>query len=317
MRTLKIVVLVFSVFTLLFSTNSSSKAKKDFEAKILKKLEEEKIDDAEKLMEEWKKENGEQEVQYWVMESNILLRTALQSYVAVEGTSKDGKKPEGNSFSINDPKTGKQVGTLSEKKTIDTDKIKQAATSLDKAIKVAPNRLDIYTGRAYLHRTNGDVVNELAALKSLVTDPKPIEDKYLTGKDKPLDGTLGNYQVDMLNMYASEHFKKETPKDDDTGIKIAQMLIKYFPKKTQGYNLMAASESYKKNWKGSFKWLDQASKVDPEDSLVMFNKGYTLRQLKRNKEADECFKKVLDIGNNMDLVTAARKELKMDSLIKE
>ena len=269
--------------------------------------------EALKSLESWKKEKGEQSPEYWIAGANIWFTMGRESTVAITSLP-EGKYNLGEagkeSVQIQDVKSGKVVGAITDgPPKIDKAKIRKAIEFLDQAIQLAPNRVDIYTGRAHLYRSMDDLKGELGALESLATEPKAIKGHFETGRGNVLDEPLEDFQVGMLNSYAREHFEKETEADDKAGLEVAKMLVRLFPKKVQGYNLMGVAANYKKDWKEGVKWLDQALAVAPEDSLVIYNKGYSLEKMGDKAGAKKCFEKILLLNNDPEYVDLAKEQL--------
>jgi len=290
-----------------------SKSTGDWEKAINEKLDQSKPLEAQEILKEWKSNKGESDPQYWVAGGNIWIAMGYTVPAVISnlpvGKYKIGKATD-DSIPIQDKKTGKTVGQITDgPPQIDRSKMLKAIDCLDHGVQVAPQRLDIFTGRAHLYRLMGDLKGELKALESLATDPKPKGGRFEDGPGSVMKKSLTDYQVDMLNAYAREHFEKETAYDDNAGVQVAQLLIRKFPKYAQGYNLMAAAASFKGDWKGSVLWLDKALAVAPADSLVWANKGRGLEKLKDPAGARKCYEKIIQLNNDPDYVKAAKEEL--------
>jgi len=219
-------------------------------------------------------------------------------------------KPSGDSIDILDPKSGKKVGKIGDgPRKINDASIRRAIVFLDEGVQRAPWRLDIFVGRAHLYRMLGDLQGELKALDSFVTDPKPNSGHFESGPGGTVKEPLADFQIDMLNSYSNEHFQKETKADDIAGVAVAKLLMKYFPKRAQGYNLMAAAASYKNDWNECLSWLNQALHVAPTDSLVWANKAKCLEKLHDLSGAKECYKEIIRLNNDPDHVKQAKNAL--------
>ena len=305
----------FLLFSLVLAvTPLLSKTTGDWEKAINAKLDQSKPLEAQEILKEWKLNKGESDPQYWVAGGNIWIAMGYEVPAVVTnvplGTYKLGKGDD-QAIPIQDQKTGKTVGQITDgPPQIDRPKMLKAIDCLNHGVQVAPQRLDIFTGRAHLYRLMGDLKCELKALESLSSDPKPKDGHFEDGPGKTMKKNLADYQVEMLNTYAREHYEKETTYDDNAGAQVAQLLIRKFPKYAQGYNLMAAAASFKGDWKGSVQWLDKALTVAPADSLVWANKGYGLNKLKDWTGARKCYEKVLLLNNDPGMVQTAKEELK-------
>ena len=129
------------------------------------------------------------------------------------------------------------------------------------------------------------------------------------GPGKKIGESLEDYQVAMLNNYANEHFQKENDEDDKAGTSVAELLVRLFPKRAQGYNLLAAAASYREDWKECVKWLDKGLQVAPADSLVIANKAMSLEKLGDLKGAKACYKEIVRLNNDSEQVSNAKQKL--------
>ncbi|HXC62975.1 MAG TPA: hypothetical protein VNZ67_01395, partial [bacterium] len=127
-----------------------------YETKVFSQIRSDDIDGALKTLELWKAHNGEKDPQYWVAGGNVWYYKGREETVQITALKPGTYKmdsPSGESVDIKDPKTGKVVGAISDgPPKIDEVKVRKAIGFLDKGIALAPDRLDIYTGRATLYR---------------------------------------------------------------------------------------------------------------------------------------------------------------------
>jgi tetratricopeptide (TPR) repeat protein len=285
-----------------------------YETKVFSQIRSDDIDGALKTLELWKAHNGEKDPQYWVAGGNVWYYKGREETVQITALKPGTYKmdsPSGESVDIKDPKTGKVVGAISDgPPKIDEVKVRKAIGFLDKGIALAPDRLDIYTGRATLYRSLGDLPGELKALRSMATDPVAVGGHFEDGSGQWLDESLEDYQVDMLNNYAREHFEKENASNDAAGVAVAKLLIELFPKRAQGYNLLAAAASYRKDWTECVAWLDKALQADPKDSLVLFNKAHALEELGQKGRAVVIYRRIIELNNDEKYVELAKGRIK-------
>ena len=305
---------IFWTLLLFFSCVAwQAESTRNWEEDIYSLLDQQNSTGALEVLEEWKADNGENNPQYWVAGGNIWFQIAFKPTLEITelpyGKYKLGSA-KGKELTITNPKTGDVVGKIGEgEPVIDTNAMKKALSFLDEGVRRNPHRLDIFTGRAHLYRTMGDLKGELIALESLAKDPKPKNGKYETGPGRILEGEIEDYQVDMLASYAREHLQMQNEADDRAGKAVAELLIKIFPKRPHGYNFMGALASYEGNWTEVKKWLLLALEQDPDDSLVIANLGYCYEKLGDTNSSIEQYKRVINLNNNPEQVKRAKAKL--------
>jgi tetratricopeptide (TPR) repeat protein len=253
----------------------------------------------------WKTNGGDADPEFWVAAANAWSDLAQQSAVSITtGGSKD------RGLDIVDDKTGKVVGSISDEPAkIDPERIKKAISFLDEATRRFPQRLDIFVGRAHLHREAGNLAGELSALESLVKDTRPNAGGFEIGRGKPLTDSIDDYRVDKLTAYAREHFEKRTARDIKATEEIARLLIRLFPKRAHGYNLLAAAASTRGDWRQVRRQLEAALAVAPDDVLVVANLAECMEKLGDKTAAVAQYRRVLQLTRDKDLIDRARQRL--------
>jgi tetratricopeptide (TPR) repeat protein len=302
----KIICLSVLIF---FCVSWPAKSEADWGKKIYALLDKGDTQQALKLLEEWKANHGEDDPQYWVAGGNIWAHIAVAPTLEISAAPFDQDK-DGEAIVLTNPQTGKVAGKIVEgPPIIKNEDMKKAVSFLDEGIRRNPYRLDIFTGRAHLYRTMGDLKGELAALESLVKEPKPKNNGFEEGPGNKLQEPIEEYQLDMLTAYAREHLEKRDKTNDEAGKAVAELIMKLFPKKPHGYNLMGALASYTNDWSLVKKWLLLALEQDPRDSLVVGNLGFCNERLGDIQSAIVQYRKIIELNNDPELVESAKAKL--------
>jgi Flp pilus assembly protein TadD len=87
----------------------------------------------------------------------------------------------------------------------------------------------------------------------------------------------------MINSYAREHLAADGAEQYRAGVEVANLLVKLFPKRAHGYNLLGAAASMRENWGEAKRQFEAAIKVAPTDSLVIGNLGILSGEARRQK----------------------------------
>jgi tetratricopeptide (TPR) repeat protein len=259
----------------------------------------------EQALATWKLNGGEEDPEYWVTGANSWSHLGQRPTVSI-GAATGGDR----GFPITEDKTSKVVGSISEgEPKIDVQRVKKAIAFLDEGTRRFPHRLDLFVGRAHLYRSVGDLPGELAALEALVKNPRQSEGHFETGPGKPLEGSIEDYQVDMLTSYASEHFEKGGAQEMKAVREIGRLGMRLFPRRAHGYNLVAAAASSREDWPEVKRQLESALRVAPDDPLVVANLGDCLEKLGDKKGAITRYRRVLELTDDPNLVHQAQSRL--------
>jgi tetratricopeptide (TPR) repeat protein len=299
-----------SIAVVLLAVSASFAAPPSPKDKIFAQLEAHDVKGAEASLARWKANKGEDEPEYWIAGANIYFELGHQSSIALEAlpAAKD-KAAAGKSIVFSDEKTGKPVGIITEGQPHnDMPTIKKAIGYLDEGVRRFPYRLDMFVGRAHLYRTVGDLTGELTALTSLVKDPQARGGAFKNGNE-PITHSLEDWQVNMLNTYAREHFEAGGDEQRKDGIAVAKLLTQQFPKRAEGYNLLGAGASMQGDWNEAKRQFEAAMGVAPRDALVVGNLGYCLEQLGDKKGAIAQYEKVVALDNDAGEIERAKSRL--------
>ena len=243
-------------------------AEEDY-ASRLKELRDRKADaQIEQLLNEWR-EKRPNDPEAWITSANYYFNKR-QMMIST-------KKPEKGDFTVTDKKTGKVAGSISFES--DEGAAKRAAELLEEATKKFPDRLDIWCGLAFTFQEMGNFDSELSILQKMVAYAREHPERLRWLKGEELPEPPDRFVPEKLHSYGMYYEKKENPEDDKRFLKIATFAAEQFPNHPYAFNDIAVYYSVNHDYAKTREWLEKAHQVDPNDSLVMYNLGYTSEKL--------------------------------------
>src|SRR5437588_3965821 len=258
------------VAAILFFLAGLAKAE-DYAARF-KQLRDQKAADAQvdSLLDEWRAKQPN-DPDAWITSANYYFNQSV-------GPNISTKKAEKGDYGLTNQKTGKEAGSISMKPGV-VKTSRSAAEILGEAINEFPDRLDIWCGLAFMFQEGGDFENEMSTLKKMVgyTREHPANLKWLKGA--PIPEPVDKFVPEKLHGYATYYGKNETPEDDERLLQIATYSAEQFPNHPYAFNDIAVYYSVNHDYAKTREWLEKAHQVDPKDSLVMYNLGYTSEKL--------------------------------------
>ena len=247
-------------------------------------------------------------------------------YFATRGilTSSDSEKPLGHGrynvespnveppkgeFIITDPKTGKRVGSIGPSNIRDEKDVQKAIDLLRQATTRFPRRMDIWCGLAFMMQETGRFEEQIDVLKDMVSTATktPSELSWLNGG--PIKDSAGVFIPDKLHGYATYYCRKETPKDDERFLEIAQLSAEHYPHHPYAFNDIALYYSIQKNLPETRRYLELALQADPNDTLVLMNLADTCLKMKDKAKARESYQKIIKLDSNPEHTREAKKAL--------
>ena len=287
-------------FALLLGVVSRANAE-DYAARF-SQLKEQKADGGQidRLLDEWRaKEPNNPDA--WITSANYYFNQSMGSMISA-------KRPEKGDFSLTNKKTGKEAGSISFKPGV-AKTSRNAADILTEATAKFPDRLDIWCGLSWMYQEAGDFDNEFATLKKMVAYVRehPNDLKWLKGGKIP--GPADQFVPDKLHSYATYYEKKENSEDDKRFLEIATYSSEQFPNHPYAFNDVAVYYSINKDYAKTREWLEKAHKIDPQDTLVMYNLGYTSEKLGDKNAARKWYEETLKANPKGDEAEKAKQGL--------
>lgn len=189
-----------------------------------------------------------------------------------------------------------QYGLYDAKNFKDED-VKTGISYLDKALKLYPDRLDIYFGKCSCLLQAGFYEEGSKAIIAVLEASKSLDNSWKWAHDEPIkkeDGEtalfsgINDYCAMLFNRFdITEPYMKS----------VIEKIEKLYPNNNIGLNHAANYYVQTGNNKKAISLLTKASKLDKNDFVVLGNLGY-LYELENNyKKARKCYEAMIKMDN--------------------
>lgn len=274
-----------------------------FREKYQALLRQNKLAAAKAVVAQWEKAQP-QDPDLYVAKFNLILGEA-----EVVGLS--AKPAQAREFSISDPKTGKEVGSLGAG-GYNPIKVQQAIEVLRKGQALAPDRLDIRYGMAKAAEYLNDPQQQYQVLREALAWRQSAAGKPWRWRDGgALPAPEAEFVTGTLEEYMVPYWQSGTPEGYQRGLALAELLLKYYPQSPLGYFNKGNYYAFTKNDAEAYKWFAQADKLNPNDpqninnllriSLNLKNKaaaqGYLSRLCKYEDFKQDCQQYTTELAN--------------------
>ena len=174
-------------------------------------------------------------------------------------------------FTLQDTVTGGPAGFVYQGYFItDSAQVDSATMILNEGIAKFPNRLDLYFGLAatYLYTDQPDKM--IGIVEEAMKQAKKNKGNWLWSGDEILpdvtDYMYERVQEDFARFWEAEDLERTE--------RVAQMAVKYYPKRAEYWNNMGAVAMWKNDKKKAMKYFKKALKLNPDDELIKSNIEY-------------------------------------------
>lgn len=257
-------------------------------------------DFAEPLKEK-KASAGPEEVQAFIKESYEANKEDPAYYVAsanywwnlAQEPNLSTKPSEKGDFVLADPKTGREVGSMSTMGRVNPEIPQKAIAVLTEGCRRFPNRVDMSMGLAYMQRAENKQKECAATLQEMLVNAgkNPGELHWKNGeafKEPP-----GKFIPELLQGYTAGFYNLETKEGDELCRALCEAIIRTYPDHPYAYNMLAALRGAQKDDKGSIKYLLLAYERAPKDNLILLNLADAYRRTADKAAALKYYKLVL------------------------
>ncbi|MDO7887420.1 hypothetical protein [Hymenobacter cheonanensis] len=216
-----------------------------------------KTQEARAVVAQWEKAQP-QDPDLYVAKFNLMLSEAEVLNVST-------KSAQGGEFSITDPKTGKEVGSIGGG-GYNPLKVQQAMDVLRKGLALAPGRLDIRFGLAKAAELKHDPEQQLTILRDALAWRASAAGQPWRWRDgSALPAPEAEFVAGSLEEYMVPYWQSETAEGYRHGLALAELLLQYYPNSSLGYFNKGNYYAFTDNSAEAYKWFAQADKRDPND----------------------------------------------------
>ncbi len=174
------------------------------------------------------------------------------------------------------------------------------------ALRLSPERLDLYLRLARLYQALGDFRSQYDTLGDGLeyADKHPRRLRWDGGRKPPL--YLSKLVPEALQDSIAHYFGQGEP---ERALDLAKLSITFYPAHPFAYNSIAFYYAAKQDWRRTLKYLLLAHTKARKNSLVLLNLGNLLEKLGKGREAGVFYRKVLRLNTDGDCVREARRRL--------
>lgn len=205
------------------------------------------------------------------------------------------KPSEEGDFSIRDPESGKEVGSIGTTGKLNRELAAKAVGILGEGASKFPVRADIALGLAHVHKEMGKFDKCVDALLALL-ETAGKDPSALTWMDNgALPNPAAQFIPETVQGYTTGLFRKGTPETDVLCAKLCKAVTAAFPDHPFAYNIQAALADTKGDQAEVLRLLAVASSKAPDDVLILLNLADARRKAGENEKALEAYRKVLGL----------------------
>lgn len=183
-------------------------------------------------------------------------------------------------FTLQDTANGGIAGYMYNGYTIvDSIQIDSAFCILREGIAKHPDRLDLYLGLATGYLYCLDSKNMIEVVGLALQRERKNKGKWLWSNDEELADTM-----EILYTRVQEDYRRFVEADQlDDAERLANIAVKYFPKRAEYWNDLAGIYFYREDYKKALEYFYKALKLSPNDELIMANISYVEELLNQQK----------------------------------
>jgi len=283
MKKINLILIILIIGTNVFSQNYFEKFKKyQVSGDTLKQKE---------LLEKWKQEKPNDSELYTSLFNYYFQKSRNEVLLLASGTP-----PEGQEYLELKDSTNQVAGFISSKIDYEKSNLKLAFESIDKGIKLYPNRLDMRFGKIYVLGQIKDwkyFTNEI--IKTIDYSSKnnnvwtwTLNEEKKGGKDFFL-GSLQDYQMQLYNTMDDELLKNMR--------EIAQAVLKHYPDHIESLSNSSITYLVEKKYEKALVPLKKAEEINPKDFIVLNNIAYCYKEMNNKDLAIGYYEKVIKHGD--------------------
>lgn len=243
------------------------------------------------LLDKWSKEEPD----------NAELQTAYFNYYFSKSkneivTLNSGKPPKGEDVLIFKDSTDQIAGFIGSQINYDKSNLKQAFASIDKGIKLYPDRLDMRFGKIYALGQIRDWRSFTDEIIKTINHSTINKNNWTWTYNETRDGgqemflgSLQDYQAQLYNTM-----------DDKLLInmqEISKAVLVHYPNHIESLSNLSIAYLVEKKYDKALEPLLKAEKINPEDFIVLNNIAFAYRESGKKEKAISYYRKVIKHGD--------------------
>lgn len=284
-------------------TNSES-ITKDYKERIDNLMINKDYQAIDQLLIDWNNK-GSNDPQFFISKANYLFSKSKNGGINI---SKGAAKDKDGIEMINQ-KTGEKYHISSESH-YDKKLVNEAKKTLEKAVELFPQRLDIRFGLIYLCQESSDFSFQFDLMEKTIKYARINSNnlRWENNTNLPKDASemiLGTYQD-----YSKYYYEQETLEGDEKFLKLSVLMADSFPNKPLPFNNIAQYYYQKKDFNKSLGYLLKAHEIDKTDVLVIMNIADLYMKLNNKEDSIKFYEEAIKLNTDPEFVEEAKQKLK-------
>ena len=192
--------------------------------------------------------------------------------------------------------TNNVAGYMTSQMDYEKTNIDLAFESINKGIKLHPNRLDMRFGKIYVLGKTKDWRGFTDELVTTITYSAENNNEWTWTLNKAKEngkefflGSIQDYQMQLYNTMDDNLL--------DNMQEIAEAVLKYYPGHIESLANSAITHIVKKEYEKALKPLKKAEEINDKDFIVLNNIAFCYKELKQKEKAIEYYNKVIKYGD--------------------
>jgi tetratricopeptide (TPR) repeat protein len=258
--------------------------------------------EVKEILEKWE-QNNKNDVEYFIAAFNFYFRESQQELLQL---SKEEPTKNQDALVLTDS-LGNKSGYLYSKVNSNDSLFRISQKTIDEAIKLFPNRLDLRFGKIHtLGKVEGFKEFTSEIIKTIEYSNK-IKHKWLWSNDKILDDPE-NFFIDAIQGYQNTLFQAES---DENLKKVAKRMYDTFPNDLYVISSYGVTFLIENKNNEALELYLKAEKINPNDTIVLSNIGLIYERLSDKKNAIKYYQKIEKVGDERAKEMARKKIIEL------
>lgn len=254
------------------------------------------------LLEKWKKESPK-DAELYTSLFNYYFSASKNEIIVINS----GQPPKGQNALILKNSTDQIAGFINSQINYEQSNLKLAFESIDKGIKLYPNRLDMRFGKIYALGQIKDWKSFTNEIIKTINYSTTNDNKWAwtfneqrEGGQKMFLSSLQDYQVQLYNTMNDKLLVNMQ--------EISKAVLKHYPKHIESLSNLSIAYLVEKEFDKALSPLLKAEVINPKDFIILNNIAYAYRESGNKEKAISYYEKVIQYGDHQ-AKTQAEKEI--------